>query len=302
MEYTKDIERTFQLPAGALLRVSNRRGELVVRGEDREDVAVTAQIRLEAMNRNSADERFDAFELPMQESEGRLEIGPPRYDDPNPVVFGFSLSRFMKGPKLDLLIRVPKKINLEAENGTGQLTVEGIEGPSRLAARRGRIQASDLSGDVRIDARNGRVEVRSVNGSLELAARNGRVEIEEITGSLEVKTRTGRITVKNVNGPCRVETRTGKVVVSDVDGPLDLTTQTGAVEYHGRMIHDANINVRTGMVTLAITRDSAFFIDAEARTGKVMADLPVNYLEEPPEDAATVRIRTRTGAIRIVPA
>jgi hypothetical protein len=68
------------------------------------------------------------------------------------------------------------------------------------------------------------------------------------------------------------------------------------------MIHDANINVRTGMVTLAITRDSAFFIDAEARTGKVIADLPVNYLEKPPEDAASVRIRTRTGAIRIVPA
>ncbi len=302
MEYTKDIERTFQLAPETLLSVNNRRGELVVRGEDRNDVAVTAQIRVDAMNRSSADERFEGFDLPMNESEGRLEIGPPRFDDPHPVVFGFSLSRLMKGPRLDLLIRVPRQTKLEAENGTGQLIVDGVEGPSRLAAHRGKIQASDLKGSIQIDGRTGRVEVRSVTGSLKLEARSGRVDIEDVTGPLDVRTRTGRVTVRTVNGPCRVETRTGKVVVSDVDGPLDLTTRTGAVECHGRLVHDANINVRTGMVTLALTRDSAFFIDAEARTGKVMADLPVNYLEKPPEDAAMVRVRTRTGAIRIVPA
>ena len=98
MEYTRSIERTFAMPAGQLLRAQNRRGETVIRGEDHDDIAVTAQIRVNAMTRREADDRFSAFELPMRETERSVEIGPPRYDEPHPaVLLGFSLSRFMKG-------------------------------------------------------------------------------------------------------------------------------------------------------------------------------------------------------------
>lgn len=303
MEYTRSLERNFPMPAGGLVRVQNRRGETVIRGEDREDIVVTAQIRINAMTRREAEDRFDAFELPMGETGRAIEIGAPRYDEPHPaVLLGFSFSRFMKGPRLDLLIRVPREIQIEAENQTGSLRLDGIVGRCSLGTQRGTVEALNVEGELKIEGKTGRLEARHIKGPLRLEARSGKVTVEDVRGDVEISTSTGSVEIADVVGECRAKTRTGRIRLHDIDGPMQLRAKTGSVEYTGRMVHDADIKVRTGAVVLAITRDSAFFIDAETRTGSVSADLPVNYLEEPPEDAATVRVRTTTGAIRIRPA
>ena len=303
MEYTRTLERSFNLEDGALLRVANRRGELVVRGEERDDIAVTAQIRVNAMTRDEADDRFGVFELPMSQSGRTVEVGPPRYDEPHPtVLFGISLSRFMKGPRLDLVIRVPRTIEVEAEASSGLIRVEGIQGRCRIAGKRTKIEASDLEGDVRIEGQTGRVEVRRVRGSLEVEVRSGKISVKEIVGPVRLHTSTGEVRVRDVQGDCTIETRAGKLSVEDVEGTMKLSTTIGSVSYRGRIAHDIDLTVRTGSVQLAVTQDSAFFIDAESRTGSVSADLPVNFLEEPPADAATVRVRVGTGSIQIVPA
>jgi len=225
-----------------------------------------------------------------------------RYDEPHPpVVFGISLGRFMRGPRLDLVIRTPRQVEVQAETQTGTVELAQISGGVRAGSQRGTITVSDVAGRVRVEGRTGRVQVQRVEGPVSVDARSGRVSVEEVTGAVSAMTSTGRIEVRQVRGECRAETRTGKVSVSDVDGALTLSTQTGALEVRGRIAHDANLRVRTGSITLAVTRDSAFFIDAETRTGSVTADLPVNYLSEPPADAPTVRARAVTGSIRVVP-
>lgn len=302
MEYTRQIERRFAVSPGGELRVSNRRGRVAIQGEDREDVEVTATIRLEAMTRAEAEDRFDAFELPMRETARGVEIGPPRYDEPHPtVLFGISLGRFMRGPRLDLVIRTPRGVEVQAENQTGRVEVSDLAGGVRAASQRGTIAVSDVHGRVRVEGRAGRVEVQRVRGPVEVDARSGRVTVEDVEGAVSVMTSTGRIEVREVRGECRAETRTGKISAVEVDGALTLATKTGALEVRGRIAHDANLRVRTGSITLAVTRDSAFFIDAETRTGSVTADLPVNYLSAPPADAPTVRARAVTGSIRVVP-
>jgi DUF4097 and DUF4098 domain-containing protein YvlB len=300
MEYTRSIERSFPMPAGGLVRIQNRRGETVIRGEDRDDIVVTAQIRINAMTRQEAEDRFDAFALPMRESERSVEIGPPRYDEPHPaVLLGFSFSRFVKGPRLDLLVRVPREIEVEAENQTGTLRLDGIVGRCSLGTQRGTVEALNVEGELKIEGKTGRLEARHIKGPLKLEARSGKVTVEDVRGDVGISTSTGSVKIADVVGECQAKTRTGRIRLHDIDGPMQLQAKTGSVEYTGRMVHDANIRVRTGAVVLAITRDSAFFIDAETRTGPVSADLPVNYLEKPPDDAATVRVRTTTGSIRI---
>ena len=105
-----------------------------------------------------------------------------------------------------------------------------------------------------------------------------------------------------LHGRVLARARTGRIRVSDVDGPLELSATTGAIEYRGRIAHPAKIDVTTGAIRLAVTPDSSFFVDAKTQSGKISADLPVGFMERPPKDAPTVRIRARTGAIRIVAA
>ena len=191
---------------------------------------------------------------------------------------------------------------MEAEASSGLIRVEGIQGRCRIAGKRTKIEASDLEGDVRIEGQTGRVEVRRVRGSLEVEVRSGKISVKEIVGPVRLHTSTGEVRVRDVQGDCTIETRAGKLSVEDVEGTMKLSTTIGSVSYRGRIAHDIDLTVRTGSVQLAVTQDSAFFIDAESRTGSVSADLPVNFLEEPPADAATVRVRVGTGSIQIVPA
>ena len=197
---------------------------------------------------------------------------------------------------------MPRAIQVEAENQTGALRVDGITGACSLGTQRGTVEAIHLEGALRIEGKTGRVEARHIQGSVKLEVRSGKVTVEDVRGDVEISTSTGKVDVADVVGECRASTRTGLITLHDIDGPLYLEAKTGSVSYTGRLVHDANIRLRTGSVVLAITRDSAFFIDAEARTGSVSADLPVDYLEKPPDKVATVRVRTTTGSIQIRPA
>ena len=131
---------------------------------------------------------------------------------------------------------------------------------------------------------------------------SGRGEVENATGEVDGGSRSGRLEGRNVTGRVLARARTGRIRVSDVDGPLELSATTGAIEYRGRIAHPANFDVTTGAIRLAVTPDSSFFVDAKTQSGKISADLPVGFMERPPKDAPTVRIRARTGAIRIVAA
>ncbi len=75
---------------------------------------------------------------------------------------------------------------------------------------------------------------------------------------------------------------------------------SGSVEFRGRVAQPISMEVTAGSVRLAVSRDSGFFLDAESRAGSVRSELPVGYLERPPKDAPTVRVRTQSGTIRVV--
>lgn len=309
MDYHRTTHRTFEVPERPTLRVMHRSGEVSIVGEDREDIDVVAQFTAPADNESDGERRLDAMKLPMRESGGTVEIGPPEFDeaggnDAAIRIFGIRVGLVLpgRGLRIDLQIRVPRHCRVEAHQRSGRLRLSGVHEDIVVETRSGRTELSDLRGSVQFEGRSGAVEVRAVEGDVNISVRSGRVEVEKVTGDVDVVSRSGRLEVRNVTGRVRARARTGRIRVGDVDGPLELSATTGAIEYRGRITHAASIDVTTGAIRLAVTPDSSFFVDAETQTGKISADLPVGFMERPPEDAPTVRIRARTGAIRIVAA
>ncbi len=152
---------------------------------------------------------------------------------------------------------------------------------------------------VEIETRTGNVEARSVRGNLSAHTRTGKVAVEDVTGDVILRSRTSTIRVARVGGLLQCTTR---VRVQESPGAFELKPGTGRVEYAGLVANPGSIEARNGSIRLAVAPDSAFFVDALAKHGRVSSELDVREMQEPSEGAPTIRLRTETGSIRIVPA
>ncbi len=307
MQYYRTIERTFPPEDSKRLRISNRSGEMTVLGEDREDIALTVQLAVDADGEREGERRLDAIAIPLAHAGGGVEVGPPEFEDRRSTVtvLGLkigSLNLGGAGTRVNMVARVPRSCVVTAEQRSGPLRVSGLHAGLRAESRAGHSEVAEMSGDIVLETRSGTTEVRKVDGDLTVEARSGRLEVESVTGETRLRSRSGNVLVRDIGGLLSVESRSGRVQMEDVRGPVEVRAHSGAVEFRGRIQHPVDIEVHSGLVKLAVTRDSQFFMDAETHVGSIRSELPVDYLDEPPAEAPVVRVRTHAGAVRIVTA
>ncbi len=307
MQYYRTIEETFPAAESGRLRISNRSGELTVLGEDREDIALAVQLSVDADNEREGNRALDAIRIPMTAAGGSVEVGPPDFEDRRStvVVLGVRIGGLHLGgvgTRVNMVARVPRGCVVVAEQRSGPLRVSGLSAGLRAESRAGHSEVAEVTGDVVLESRSGTTEVRKVVGDLNVESRSGRLEVESVTGQTVLRSRSGNVFIRDVGGGLSVESRSGRVQMEDVRGPVQVRAHAGAVEFRGRVQRPVDIEVHSGHVKLAVTRDSHFFMDAETNVGSIRSELPVDYLERPPEDAPVVRVRTHAGAVRIVAA
>jgi len=304
VQYHRTVECTFEVGPRPTLRVANSRGELVVVGEDREDIVLVAQLSTDADSEREGEARLDAIRLPTHQAGDIVTVGPPEHDE-SPTgavtIFGFRVGvGWGSGTRVAMQLRVPRECTVHAAHRSGTLRAHGLHADLHIESRSGRVEVGDIRGNVRIEARSGGTEARDITGNLTVDVRSGKVEVEQVTGDVRLETRSGSLTARDITGPISIRGRSGRIRLEDVDGRFEVSTTSGSVEYRGRVAHPGTINVHHGSVRLAVTRDSGFYMDAESHNGSVRSELPVDYLERPPADAPTVRVRTHNGSIRVV--
>ncbi len=315
MKFTRTIDRSLSVGPQPELLLVNRRGRTVIRGEDRDGIQLSATLSVDADRQSEADERFDAYQLPIEQMGDRVEIGPltlkEELQDELEAKLGHTIriiglnieiQSIWSAPRMDVELLVPRRCEVTAENRTGALSLEGVRCGARLQGRTGPIDVSEVEGDVEIETRTGNVEARSVRGNLSAHTRTGKVLVEDVTGDAILQTRTGRVRVARVGGRLQCTTRVGSIRVQESPGAFQLKTETGRVEYAGLVANPGSIKARNGSIRLAVSPDSAFFVDALAERGRVRSELDVREMQEPSEGAPTIRLRTKTGSIHIVPA
>ena len=278
MEYIRTLTRAFDVGEQAELSLENRSGTVTVRGEDTQEVRVEVVARLWAESEEEANEQAEMVERGIRQEGQRITIRAPSL-----LARPGLLSLFGRGPRIDYQVTAPRATEARITNRTGRVEVEGISGP------------------LEIESRTGRAEVRQIEGDTTITSRTGAVRVETIGGALMVSSRTGTVMVRRCKGDVSIQARSGAIQVEDIEGRLRAETRTGAIRYSGAVRADIDIEVGTGAVRLAVDPDSIFFLDAETVTGSVRSDLSLRRPSDGAgqKDGPTVRIRTRTGSIRI---
>jgi hypothetical protein len=299
MEYVREITREFDVGGRCELRVDNRSGAVVVRGEERDTVHIHVVARLWGETEDDADDQVATIERGISHDGQRLTVRAPHLVRPTGWMFLFG-----RGPRIDYEIAVPRATMAEIISRSGRVEVESLSEPLVVDARSGRVTVSRIEADVSIVSRSGHVDAREVGGSLAVESRSGKVQVARCNGSATVISRSGALQVEEVGGNLRIENRSGYIALADVGGSLHVRSRSGAFRYEGAVKGSFDIELMSGAASLALDRQSAFMLDAEAFSGMVQSDLPVRRepgTRAPAGEAPIVRVRTHSGMIRLTP-
>ncbi|NLN16248.1 MAG: hypothetical protein GX182_02890 [Firmicutes bacterium] len=146
IEASATLALTLPAPA-ARLRIINPRGEVVIRGQETEQVALTAKKRAWGRSQEEADRLLATIDLHQLSQNGEVAL---EVDLPEPL----------KG-QVDLELILPARLGLALQTGLGDVFIE------------------DMQGRVLVNSQIGSVTVRRFTGNLSVAAGLGDILIED---------------------------------------------------------------------------------------------------------------------------
>lgn len=230
-EHFCEVRHTGFRPGGTRLVIDpDDNGGVEIEGWDRDSVAVT--LRVQAGARTEEDAKALAGKVRVEAAGSTIRVAGPT-------------SGRRESWSATLILRVPRRSDLDVETVNGPLAVSDVRGTMNLRATNGPISLEHLAGDVRARVQNGPLSVElagaswdgkgldaeSVNGpvqlglpegynaELETGTVNGPMNLEvPITVTLQGRQRDRiRTTLGKGGAPVRVVTTNGPITIGRAD-------------------------------------------------------------------------------------
>ena len=170
------IRQTAPLPAGGIVAVTNRFGDVTVEAYDGADVEVALTPSVRAYDRASAELVASQVRLAVAANGQILSVGTNRNEIEHELT-------------TNLHVRVPRSAGLRIEQAHGKVAVAGVATPG---------------GSVTVDASHSRVELREVAAKIEVKTSYDLVSVSDSSGSLSIAGRND-VRVARFTGPVRLE-------------------------------------------------------------------------------------------------
>lgn len=188
-------------------------GSLEIRGGDGGEARLTARIWMEDAPREPERARalIDRHVDLGLEADGEVLRLNTSTRDPGA---GYSL------PHVDLVVVLPRRLDLEVDDRSGWIRIEGMAGSVSIDDDSGAIALRDVGGDVAIDDSSGAIEVIGVAGRVGIRDDSGGILVERVAGDVAVEDGSGAIDIHDVGGSVTVRDGSGGIVVDGVERDL----------------------------------------------------------------------------------
>jgi hypothetical protein len=145
----------------------------------------------------------------------RLESNPPIEQDGNAIGIGDVTNRWLlRGINLLLEITAPAATEIRALADSGDIRIEGVDGPVECETDSGEINISSIQSDVRASSDSGGIHIRDVKGGVDARTDSGHVEALDIEGTIDVKTDSGDVKLsQTIVRPMCVQADSGRIRV-----------------------------------------------------------------------------------------
>ncbi len=223
----EEVDRSLIAESNGTVRIINTRGEVVIRGWNKDEIRVEGE--LDAL----AEELIFDVDGP----QARIEVRLPR-------------SNINWGDGSDLEIHVPQGSSIIFEGVSTDITVKNILGGLRLRS---------VSGDVFIERVEKLLMVKAVSGDIEVVQSSGKANISTVSGEIEVELSSVDITLDTVSGEIDAELEQflnlrAITVSGDIEiegqlmdgGEVDISAVSGDVRLSLRPPVNASLDIETG--------------------------------------------------------
>jgi DUF4097 and DUF4098 domain-containing protein YvlB len=137
--------------------------------------------------------------------------------------------------RLNLIIKVPDKFNIDIQTMGGGITINHVEGKLIGVTMGGEIELSDLKGSIQFSTMGGEIRLRSSTVDGEVKTMGGEVELLDVIGKIKGSTMGGDVHFRNPN------LTKAKGDISEVE----MSTMGGDIEVDSAPL-GANINTMGG--------------------------------------------------------
>ena len=289
-----DDQMTSDFPAGYSLHVNDVRGTVNVSDSTDNQIHVVIHKRIWAESESEAD-KWNPQTKPQITSSG--------------TVMTLNANNQGAGDHkvlIDLDVSLPRKAPVSVST-RGDASIIGRDGDVQVQSSHGEVSASDINGkvslnldhssatlsqissDVSIEGRANDVSIEDVKGGLHLDGefmeslklsriaqaivfRSSRTELqfESLKGDLDLD--SGDLQASDLVGPVRLNTRSKDIRLTGISGDVRLQDENGSVEVRMTKLGSAQIENRSGDISLFVPDKAGFQIDARARNGEIESD------------------------------
>lgn len=166
--------RTAPLASGGRLEVDNTIGSIQIEGTDADDVRIAAEIEVrDARSKEKARRFLDDIEIRVEETPGAVYV--------RTLVPGDFLDNMDEEYEVHYKIRVPRRVQIDAELDVGNVQVDGVSGRICVETHVGEIEMKVEEGSVEASSNVGRIEV-----SLGQFDGEGRLRFETNVGDIRL--------------------------------------------------------------------------------------------------------------------
>jgi hypothetical protein len=279
------FEETLTVPEGTMLEVDTGSGSIEISAGPGREVTVIGKVKVNRKSfwRRAVDkEEILAYllENPPVELEGdRLSVGRIKDRD------------IRKRVSISYVIVVPADTNVEADTGSGSISV------------------ADVAAPVEVSAGSGSLTLDNIGGPVHATSGSGRIRAEQVAGEFRGKTGSGSIYLSQAApGNVTVSTGSGSIELTGVNGAMAARAGSGSITVDGYQQGDWDLDTGSGSITVRLPGDAAFALDAESRSGGITVDHPLtvqgkiskrHIRGEVRGGGPLLRIDTGSGSIRV---
>jgi hypothetical protein len=278
--------RTFQFMEHARLVINNGAGTVAIRRGEEGVVSVAAIKRASGIGIHP-----ERMQINYNQRGDLLDISSRMY---------WSLLEFGLRT-VDFEITVPPSCDVQLQNGSGRVVVEGANGDIRVRTGSGSVQAHDIQGRIAMKTGSGHIEASNLKGLIDLRTGSSRIEGQNLEGEIKLHTGSSRIVLENVRGQLTASTGSGRIEVSQamLGGESSLRTGSSRIIFEGSLDALGSYTFLTGSggISLRLPDDAAFRLDAKTGSGGVQNEFGGKEVGDGPR--AQLKLRSGSGTIRI---
>lgn len=196
--------------------------------------------------------------------------------------------------RLDLELRVPRRMAVSARTFKHDIEVQGMQGGSELLSEEGAVRVRDVAGSVATTTQRGQQRLEQIRGPLRVRGSSSDVVLRRISGPVEVALVSGQIDARDLSHrSARLRSILGSIRLGGAlpaGGALYLLSRDGDIEL--LLAADASCRVR-GRVPRVVRGARVRPRRLSHRRGRVELQIGRGR-------GARIEVRTRTGALRLV--